>query len=62
MSERPYPEMAELEFEWDIKKDRANALKHDIRFENVRIISARRANRNEAKEYAKIFGPEGPGR
>lgn len=107
MSERPYPETAELEFAWDSKKDRANVLKHDIRFENarrafsgpmlhridnrrdygevrwlglgriddvvvmiaytmrsgkVRIISARKASRNETKEHEKIFGPKGPGR
>ena len=108
MSERPFPETAELEFEWDPRKNRANVLKHDISFENarrafsgpmlhridkrrnygevrwlglgrindvvvmiaftmrsgkVRIISARRANRNEAKEYEQIFGHQkGPGR
>lgn len=104
MSEHPFPETAEPQFEWDARKNKANVLKHDISFENarrafsgpmlsriddrrdygevrwhglgriedvvimiaytmrsgkVRIISARKANRNETKAYEQAFGQEG---
>ena len=109
MPERPFPPTGatELRFEWDAKKNRANAAKHGIAFENasrafsgpmlsriddrrdygeerwiglgriddvvvviaytvrsdkVRIISARKANRNETKAYEQALDQEGPGR
>jgi len=51
--------MKELRFEWDAAKNRANLAKHEIDFQEavrqadqlIRLISARRANRHEARQY-----------
>jgi len=38
-------------FEWDDEKAAANYRKHGVRFEVVRIVSARRADRKERTHY-----------
>lgn len=38
------------------------AIAYTVRSDKVRIISARKANRNEAKTYEQAFGPKGSGR
>jgi uncharacterized DUF497 family protein len=42
-----------MRFEWDARKAEANRKKHRVaeRGENIRIISARRANARERREH-----------
>ncbi len=39
-------------------EDIAVVIAYTIRFDKVRIISARKANRNETKAYEQVFGQE----
>lgn len=43
-------------------EDAVVVIAYTVRSDKVRIISARKANRNEAKTYEQAFGPEGSGR